>query len=61
MAGRVGFEPTVHCCTEVFKTSAINLTRPSTQNIEAVGVEPTLTSLSKMGFNQLNYASVSLL
>lgn len=29
-AGRVGFEPTVHCCTEVFKTSAINLTRPST-------------------------------
>ena len=43
MAGRVGFEPTVHCCTEVFKTSAINQTRPSTQNFktEVVGFEPT--------------------
>lgn len=41
MEDSVGFEPTEHFCSTVFKTVAINQTLPTIHMVETVGIEPT--------------------
>lgn len=55
MEERVGFEPTEHHCSTVFKTVAINLTLPPLRMAKAEGIEPTSIVLETTVL-PLNYA-----